>query len=763
MHCPKCETSNVPSDALFCHKCGKKLQGSPCAQPGGNIDRDQVNVGSVADGSLAVGDGASINNYIVNPLLPDTMPQQWTEQDTDRYKVHLHQLHATTRILGKSEPISLENIYTDVYILDELTAHRRFDIETLKKRFPPRSDHLYGQERYNGLEVVKQSGNLFILGKPGAGKTTFLRYIVLQAAKGNLNKFPIFITLKEWSQTLYTALYYMILKQFDGYGFPHVEPFLDGILRKGEAIVLFDGLDEVNQEGNQRSELTQQLNQFSEQYPNTQCLITCRIAASDYQFPHFQEVEVADFTDDQVKTYVDKWFIDNEEKRGAFFREFEKSENRGLKELASVPLLLSLLCLVFDKTMNFPKRRAELYKEALDALLKEWDSSHNIQRDTIYRGLSVELKQRMFADIAAESFEQGNYFLSQEFLKERIEIHLKRRPLADKIGEIDGVQLLKAIEVQHGIFVERAKGIYSFSHLTLQEYFTAKYIVDNEARGTLERLITQEHLVDDRWHVVFLLTASLLYDARRFFTQFQDVINALIADDDSLLALVRWADRIAAKVNVSYNLSAITAFYLYLNFVLDFALAFSHTRTLSHAHALSRTLSRTLDFALDLDINHTLSRALDLNLDLDLDRALDINMELALDFRLVVALTTAKFLGLVSREKELVFAYQKYAAYINQIAELSQKVNAQALMTDLNELAVPDASSSGEEWRVFTERLRTIMLQHRDIGYERQWREEQNDRLDKYLQFNKLFFECLEVSDVSNREEIENRILMPPE
>lgn len=65
--------------------------------------------------------------------------------------------------------------------------------------------------------------------------------------------------------------------------------------------------------------------------------------------------------------------------------------------------------------MNFPKRRAELYKEALDALLKEWDSSHNIQRDTIYRGLSVELKQRMFADIAAESFEQGNYFCRKNF------------------------------------------------------------------------------------------------------------------------------------------------------------------------------------------------------------------------------------------------------------------------------------------------------------------------------------------------------------
>lgn len=106
----------------------------------------------------------------------------------------------------------------------------------------------------------------------------------------------------------------MIFKQFKDCGFPHAEPFIDNILREGKAIILFDGLDEVNQENDQRSELTQQLNRFSEQYPNTQCLITCRIAASEYQFPRFQEVEVADFTDKQIKTYVSKWFTDNNEK-----------------------------------------------------------------------------------------------------------------------------------------------------------------------------------------------------------------------------------------------------------------------------------------------------------------------------------------------------------------------------------------------------------------------------------------------------------------
>ncbi len=53
------------------------------------------------------------------------------------------------------------------------------------------------------------------------------------------------------------------------------------------------------------------------------------------------------------------------------------------------------------------------------------------------------------------------------------------------LEEPDGEVVLKAMEAQHGIFVERARRIHSFSHLTLQEYFAARYIVDNEQRGTM--------------------------------------------------------------------------------------------------------------------------------------------------------------------------------------------------------------------------------------------------------------------------------------
>jgi predicted NACHT family NTPase len=34
--------------------------------------------------------------------------------------------------------------------------------------------------------------------------------------------------------------------------------------------------------------------------------------------------------------------------------------------------------------------------------------------------------------------------------------------------------ILKSIEAQHGLLVERSRGIYSFSHLTFHEYFTAR-------------------------------------------------------------------------------------------------------------------------------------------------------------------------------------------------------------------------------------------------------------------------------------------------
>lgn len=742
-------------------------------QNGTFIGGDSIR-GSVSDSqNVVIGEHIVQNIYQESPNQPAATlsPPQWTEQDIENYRTHVRTLHATTRILGKATPVPLDGMYTDVYLLDELTARQRFNIDELKKRFQSRFDRLTGSERREGLALVQESHNLFILGKPGAGKTTFLRYIALQMAKEKPAKLPIFITLKEW-QPDHTSLMPLILKQLENSHFPDAPRFVDKTLREGQALLLFDGLDEVNQEQSQRQILTQQLKDFSDRYPHCQCLITCRIAASDYQFPRFQEVEVADFTEEQTRTYVTNWFHDNVEKGVAFFKEFDKSEHESLRELALTPLLLSLLCLVFEENMAFPLRRAELYKEALNALLVRWDSSRNIRRDDIYLGLSTELKQQLFASIAAESFEKGDYFFTADYLKQRIEKYLATLPPADRQGELEGLQILRAIEAQHSIFVQRASNTYSFSHLTFQEYFTAKYAVDHAAEGAVRRLVTPDVVTDDRWREVLLLTASLLSNADSFFDQFNTVLDGLVGDDEQLLTLLRWAEGKAASIVAPYRLSAVRAYYLDLDRALDRALDLFLTQVRIPGLILDRALDFDPDLNLDLDLDLDLDRALVLVLvlDRDLERALNRVPDLAPNLSLILGLgldrDLARGLGLdLGLGPGLVLdlarglGLDRYRSLaLNRVRSLA----SMELQEALRELHEPDTNASHEDWVAFTDALRTIVITHRNIGHDWQLSEEQRKKLDAYLTANRLLLECLDVAVVSDREAIKDRLLLPP-
>ncbi|MHC5831473.1 MAG: NACHT domain-containing protein, partial [Nostoc sp.] len=78
------------------------------------------------------------------------------------------------------------------------------------------------------------------------------------------------------------------------------------------------------------------------------------------------------------------------------------------------------------------------------------------------------------------TFKRGDYFFKQNKAEQYIIEYI--RNLADvdidpEILQLDSERLLKSIEYQHGLLIERAKGIYSFSHLTFHEYFTAREFI----------------------------------------------------------------------------------------------------------------------------------------------------------------------------------------------------------------------------------------------------------------------------------------------
>jgi hypothetical protein len=598
----------------------------------------------------------------VTSTIKGAAKQAWTGINwfvaAKRYRENLYEQYNRIQIFGQPEAVLLEGLFTHLNILDRPSALARYDIEALKKavRKDPSQFHKVEQqlklsrvEQIDGLELVRQPNNdrLFILGKPGAGKTTFLKYLTLQAVQGQIDAIPIFVSLKEWADsTNSNDLLAFLASRFDVCDFPNADSFVEFILCEGKALVLFDGLDEVDRETRERMRLIPTVIDFCTKYRESQCLITCRTAATDYTFTGFKYVEVADFNEGQMHIFVRKWFKNDAAIRDKFWDEFNKVEHRGLRELGRIPLLLTLLCLAYQETLSFPKRRVEIYEEALDALLKKWDSSRKIARDVAYRKLSIGRKRQMFARIAAETFDQREYFFRQVDLEKRIIDYLKLLPPADQEEDIDGTAVLKAIEAQHSIFVERADRIYAFAHLTFQEYFTAKYVMDNAREGTIPRLLS--HCTDDRWREIILLTASLLDKADDFFDVFRCSINSLIEADDSLIAFVRWVANKSASAQTDYKVAAVRGFYFFLatslNRTLDRAQVRDFALNLAHARAFAFDLDHALDLNLDLDqirdrdlaLELDLARNLALNLDFDLDRTL--NRALARDLACVLAL-----------------------------------------------------------------------------------------------------------------------------
>lgn len=366
-----------------------------------------------------------------------------------------------------------------------------------------------------------------LLGKPGAGKSTFLKYLLFQALDGKAERqrIPIFVNLKDLSDSKCDLMDY-IVEQFDICRFPDAAGFVTRILEKGNCILLLDGLDEVR--STKESSITKQISDFSDKFKNNQFVISCRVAAYDYCFEKFTNIELADFNEEQIKSFISNWFPSDNKTANLCLHKLNESQE--IKELASTPLLLILLCLTFEQTLDFPDNRAELYKEGVDTLLKKWDSSRRINREDAYKYLSLRRKETMLSEIAAKTFEQGEYFLPQRTLEAYIKDFIGNLPKAQESTlEPDSEAILISIEAQHGILVQRAKGIYSFSHLTFQEYFTAQYIVDNAQEGTLDSLISY-HLHDRQWREIILLTAGMLPKADSFICLMKKELDELKKD-----------------------------------------------------------------------------------------------------------------------------------------------------------------------------------------------------------------------------------------
>ncbi|MBD1879101.1 NACHT domain-containing NTPase [Coleofasciculus sp. FACHB-T130] len=672
----------------------------------------------------------------------------------------------TMRVLDMAHPIGLNDIYTNVNILEKITGRRRKEITELLKECNFEDVERFGlgkisEKRVPGLDAVKQHPKLMILGKPGAGKTTFLKYLAIQCNQGEFqaDRVPIFVTLKDFAEAANKpSLLEYISQQFVGCGVgeTRVIASLQDVIERSRALILLDGLDEVREEDNQR--VLKEIRDFSDQYRENYFVITCRIAAREYTFEKFTEVEVADFDDEQIATFANNWFKNKAVKPETFIKRLE--DNNRIKQLAASPLLLTLLCLAFEESGDFPANRSELYKEGLDALLKKWDAKRGIQRDQVYKKLSVQRKEDMLSKIALTTFEQSDYFFKQKVAEQYITDYIRNLPNANADPEalqLDSEVVLRSIEYQHGLLVERAKSIYSFSHLTFHEYFTAREIVvvKQSSEEALQGLVN--HITEKRWREVFFLAVGMSPSADRLLQLMKHQVDRIVAADEKLQQFLMWVSKKSLSVQIPYKYksAAVRAFYSAdrdlnrdlaraldrdLNRDLDCALA--RVFDLDHARALTRALDHALDHALNLalalDLVLDSAHALDLVVALDLKRARAHDCDHTLDCALDLVLDS---------ESELKNSLQQLRDQLPKSKEWKQNK--------------PWWKAKGQAW---TEQLRAVMIKYCNIGYDWQFSKQQKELLKQYYDANKLLVQCLNSDCYVSREvrqEIEDTLLLP--
>ena len=506
----------------------------------------------------------------------DKKVQQILFDASHKYIRNYTERHGCLKVLGMQEPVELEKVYTNVRFLEKLNIRQFESIENLEQAYRQnRSFQPKDTLDSNGLQVANEKQYLMVLGGPGVGKSTFLRKMGLEALKGNEGGYrheciPVLIDLKRFGSLEKIDTKQAIFDEFSICGFPDAQAATEKLLKSGKLLIILDGLDEVP--GKFTNDVIDHIHNFCDKYDKNRFIISCRTAAYNHNFLRFTDVAMAEFSNAQIKQFIYNWFQSEADKKidtaGKCWELLQKPKNAGAKELANTPLLLTLLCLVYHRSQNFPNNRSVLYSKSLRLFLEEWAAERRIMREAIYEGLNTEYQDILLSKIAHSGFEIDQLFFDKRDVVDKIRFFLQDNLNAPK--HLDGEKVLTAIAIHQGILVERAEDVFSFSHLTLQEYLTAQYIVDN---FQIEELVNQ-HLTDKRWNEVFQLVAGLMRGGVDNLLLMMESKAQSYVISSKLQGLLRWAEEATTDTSEDYNLVAKRATALFLAIARDSVLDF---------------------------------------------------------------------------------------------------------------------------------------------------------------------------------------------
>jgi formylglycine-generating enzyme required for sulfatase activity len=438
-------------------------------------------------------------------------------------------------------------------------AGREFDEETVAERTG-------GPVSLLELLTGDDREGLVILGDPGAGKTTFLKYLALRLARGDGPelglggaRLPILLPLATYATAL--AEKDVSLQDFlpEYYRLQNVRydlgPLFAAALEAGQAVVLLDGLDEVREPG-QRQQVVDHVLDFYTWHrgKGNRCVLTSRVVGyreAPLEAEGLTECTLVDFGDEEIEQFARCWCTaleqaalgDTEVAKLDAERECADllaavRRNPGVRRLAANPLMLTVLALMKRQGVTLPERRAELYDRYVETLLSTWNRARSLDPGRL-RELDVADTVRTLAPLALWMHEEkpGVGLAPRGDVLRRLTEHYRFKGTPPDKAEDQARQFLDDVRRHAGLFLERGVDSYGFIHLTFEEYLSAVAIArqgQRDVQTTIEQLC--RHLTDPEWREVVLLTVGYLGVVQQWEEVASDVVEGILdhelADDE---------------------------------------------------------------------------------------------------------------------------------------------------------------------------------------------------------------------------------------